>query len=387
MTMTADGRTRPRLLKLAAGVTLAGVTLGLIDTGAVQAQVGPVDPPLNVEVTENPVGSLNVDWDAPTSGSPPTYYEVRFLNTDTGIERSVFTPSYLTEFDGFAAAPGTLYEIVVVSNNEDFFAESDPVEFTTSTGGVTGCTTAEWAPFCTVDAFIYQQYADWVDRTPTFDELVFWRGYLQPRDESDGGTQNVFLDMLRQEKDLTAGPVVRLYIGNFLRNPEYDGYLYWLGATQSGAWSMLDVAEFFSTSPEFVARYGNLDNAEFVTRVYLNVLGRAPDPQGFSFWTRQLDAGFSRGWMMLNFTEAPSQEFQSTTRIAVAVTEVFAEMLYRAPTVSEYNDYTFLMAGSGYPLTPAEVNVVYLNILTSAEYSDPAGRGEDGPPINPNAPN
>ena len=76
---------------------------------------------------------------------------------------------------------------------------------------------------------------------------------------------------------------------------------------------MTAVSDFFARSPEFIARYGALDNAEFVSLVYQNVLGRNPDAAGFAFWTRQLQAGQTRGWMMLQFTEAPSFEFQNKT--------------------------------------------------------------------------
>ena len=54
---------------------------------------------------------------------------------------------------------------------------------------------------------------------------------------------------------------------------------------------MNEVSDFFARSPEFIARYGALDNAEFVSLVYQNVLGRNPDAAGFAFWTRQLQAG------------------------------------------------------------------------------------------------
>ena len=129
-----------------------------------------------------------------------------------------------------------------------------------------------------------------------------------------------------------AGPTIRLYSSYFLRNPEFAGYTFWLERSRE-RWleHASEVSDFFARSPEFIARYGALDNAEFVSLVYQNVLGRNPDAAGFAFWTRQLQAGQTRGWMMLQFTEAPSLEFQNKTRIAVAATEVWAEMLNRVP--------------------------------------------------------
>lgn len=45
-------------------------------------------------------------------------------------------------------------------------------------------------------------------------------------------------------------------------------------------------------SAEFKALYGvNPTNAEFVTRLYNNVLHRAPEQGGFDYWTGLLDSG------------------------------------------------------------------------------------------------
>lgn len=377
MTITAEGRLRPRLVKVAAGLVLVGSASGLMASGVAHAAVA---PPINVTVTNvpGPPQAINIDWDTgttppapPATLTPTTYYRVRVDNPATAvIDFETFVPATQTEVRNIAVLPATLYNITVEANDENSFAAVGPFAFTTAAGPTVECSTVatEWAPFCTVDAFIRQQYRDWQDRTPSLDELNFWRTVLQPRDTSAGGTQNNFLDAFRQNDDIKAGPVVRLYIAFFLRNPEIGGYQYWLNAVTAGGRSMGQVADFFAASGEFQARYGALDNAEFVSLVYNNVLGRNPDAAGFAYWTRELNAGRSRGWMMSQFTEAPSQEFQNRTRIAVATTEVYAEMLNRAPTLAEYDAATLLLAGAPYPLTPASVNPLYNLILGTTEY-------------------
>jgi hypothetical protein len=47
----------------------------------------------------------------------------------------------------------------------------------------------------------------------------------------------------------------------------------------------------FSTSTEFNRRYGGLDNATLVTRIYQQILGRDPDPAGLDFYVGELLAG------------------------------------------------------------------------------------------------
>ncbi|HYD60227.1 MAG TPA: DUF4214 domain-containing protein [Noviherbaspirillum sp.] len=56
--------------------------------------------------------------------------------------------------------------------------------------------------------------------------------------------------------------------------------------------SLADVAAGFANSQEFKNLYGaSPTNAELVTRLYQNVLHRAPDSGGFQHWTGLLDSG------------------------------------------------------------------------------------------------
>ena len=81
----------------------------------------------------------------------------------------------------------------------------------------------------------------------------------------------------------------------------------------SAAGSPLDViAQNFSNSPEFTTRYGSLTNDQYINLVYQNVLGRAPDPDGYNFYFTRLQNGtMTRGQMMIGFSESP--EFQQLT--------------------------------------------------------------------------
>ncbi|WP_037911484.1 DUF4214 domain-containing protein, partial [Sulfitobacter mediterraneus] len=94
--------------------------------------------------------------------------------------------------------------------------------------------------------------------------------------------------------------IIELYIAYFSRAPDALGLFYW--ATQyTLGFSVPMMAENFFGQPETKATYasvlddqGNLDLGdlakvgEFVTAVYDNVLGRAPDGPGFDYWTNQL---------------------------------------------------------------------------------------------------
>ena len=110
----------------------------------------------------------------------------------------------------------------------------------------------------------------------------------------------------------TNNAVARLYRAYFRRDPDAAGLNYWVPKYRSGELCLDEISEFFAGSSEFVSTYGKLPNPEFVRRVYLNVLGREPDPDGYNHWAPRITyGGMTRGEMMVAFSESP--EFRSRT--------------------------------------------------------------------------
>ena len=90
----------------------------------------------------------------------------------------------------------------------------------------------------------------------------------------------------------TAGKVYMLYQATFNRTPDTEGLGYWIKQVDNGANITTDVAAFFVTSPEFVAKYGaNPSVASYVYNLYLNVLGRPGEAGGVAYWNQELNAG------------------------------------------------------------------------------------------------
>lgn len=139
-------------------------------------------------------------------------------------------------------------------------------------------------------------------------------------------------------------PVTRLYYAAFLRHPDASGLTYWIRARQSGR-SLQSIATSFASSSEFRSRYGSLSDARFVEQVYRNVLGRAPDASGASFWEDRLEAGDSRGEVLVGFSE--SAEHVRTTAAKVTVSWAFVQMLGRVPSGPERVTWEPTVASSG----------------------------------------
>lgn len=99
--------------------------------------------------------------------------------------------------------------------------------------------------------------------------------------------------------------VIRLYAAVLGRQPDVGGVIFWLEAYDSGEWPLDRIAQFFITSDEFQGIYGDLNNQDFADAIYRNVLNRAPDQAGLTFWTDQLNQGMARARMVLLISNAP----------------------------------------------------------------------------------
>ena len=101
------------------------------------------------------------------------------------------------------------------------------------------------------------------------------------------------------------GMAYRIYKAAFNRTPDNGGLKYWMGRMDAGT-SVTDVAAGFIYSAEFIALYGsNSQDGDFITRVYSNVLGRAPDAGGYNYWVGRLSSGSTRQRVLAEFSESP----------------------------------------------------------------------------------
>jgi hypothetical protein len=125
----------------------------------------------------------------------------------------------------------------------------------------------------------------------------------------------------------TAGPpaqVYRLYKAAFNRKPDSAGLGYQIHALENTGLPLSQVSQNFISSPEFASRYGSLNDSQFVTQLYQNVLGRAPDASGLSFHVQRLSSGTGRRDVLIGFSESP--ENQSATGADIAGGIVFTPL-------------------------------------------------------------
>lgn len=81
--------------------------------------------------------------------------------------------------------------------------------------------------------------------------------------------------------------------------------------------TLQDVAASFMVYPEFKAMYGsNLASITLISRIYANVLHRAPDQAGNDYWVNQLDKQVSTPAAALaSFSESDESKTQTAPAI------------------------------------------------------------------------
>ena len=85
----------------------------------------------------------------------------------------------------------------------------------------------------------------------------------------------------------------RLYHAMLARDPDVGGISDLAMAFNAGT-TAVQLAGVLLASAEFTQRFGTLDNTQFVTFLYQNALGRAPETAGLNGWLGALSSGTSR---------------------------------------------------------------------------------------------
>jgi hypothetical protein len=102
----------------------------------------------------------------------------------------------------------------------------------------------------------------------------------------------------------SAGVIARLYQGALSREGDSSGLGYWITQLDNGN-NSADVASGFINSDEFLTNYGSdISDGQFITNLYSNMLGRAPDAAGYAYWFNEMQNGATKEQTLINFSES-----------------------------------------------------------------------------------
>ncbi len=118
-------------------------------------------------------------------------------------------------------------------------------------------------------------------------------------------------------KDQTAGSGYMLYKAAFNRTPDAGGLGFWISKMDTGM-SYNSVAQSFVNSAEFKTAFGGSNPTvnTLVTKLYNNVLNRAPDAGGLAFWQEKLTTGWSTADVLGYFSTSGENVTNVTPLIA-----------------------------------------------------------------------
>jgi hypothetical protein len=143
-----------------------------------------------------------------------------------------------------------------------------------------------WSPFASPESLVAQGYDDLLGRPATAAEIATASAQLR----SGAAPASMLAGLVGGEGARLGQPVTRLYLAALGRLPDRGGLRFWTARHRSGT-SLRQIADQLMGSSEYARRYGTPTDQEFVYVLYRNVLGRASDPTGASYWTARVASG------------------------------------------------------------------------------------------------
>jgi hypothetical protein len=172
-------------------------------------------------------------------------------------------------------------------------------------------------------AFVNQLYSNELHRAPSTADLNYWVGELSvnyySREQVVGiiaGSQEAITDWTAPVQqglwvgNVAAAEVARMYETVLGRLPDTTGLAYYTWQVEHfvqlpGLQNLPSLASSMLNSAEFNARFGSLNNTDFINLLYSNALHRAPDAVGGAYWQWILDHGGGRIYVAEIISESP----------------------------------------------------------------------------------
>ncbi len=169
--------------------------------------------------------------------------------------------------------------------------------------------------------FVAAAYRDFLGRDPSVPERDLRCAGLW----TGAATRAGLLTELSSSDEWLTQIVRRMYLDTLGREPDPAGLSTWVSWIRSGRFTVAQAAALFYSSAEFYLGIGGGTRASWVTALYRTILGREPDPAGLSFWVGYAaDPAFGPTWVAGQF-------YQSLESRLRRVASLYGSLLGRAP--------------------------------------------------------
>ena len=173
-------------------------------------------------------------------------------------------------------------------------------------------------------SFVLASYTDVLGRTPATSDsgVQYWVTQI-----AGGASRTAIAGSFNGSDEYRLLKISQAYHDVLGRAPDPGGQSYWLNQMRAGAVQPDDTHRTFLSTDEFYAVQGGGTDPGYVSALYRDIIGRDPDPGGLSYWVGVL-RGSGRGQVVNGL-------WYATETFNVRVDEAFRAFLGRAPSASE----------------------------------------------------
>lgn len=127
-------------------------------------------------------------------------------------------------------------------------------------------------------------------------------GYITAPSSNPGVSETTPAPETQPEEAGVEGFAERLYTTCLCRNSEPEGKAYWVNELKRGE-TGANAAQGFFFSEELANQ--NIDDAEYITRLYRTFMNREADNSGINYWLGEISNGASRESIFYGFVNSP----------------------------------------------------------------------------------
>ncbi len=163
------------------------------------------------------------------------------------------------------------------------------------------------------EQLIESYYEAILRETPTDAQIELWESVLSDADDLEEAIADFAQALCLQAEEVRS--ILRLYQAVFDRVSDSGGLTYWTNIFRevqednpdlSYKEALIETITQWLESDEYVERFGSdLSDEDFLSLLYINILGRPADQDGYDFWLAILESGdMTREELIIEFTES-----------------------------------------------------------------------------------
>lgn len=300
--------------------TKSGTVIADVDADGIQEVISTLDKHVRVYDGRNGATEAEYRMAHPATLAPGSSPAVAEVQGETVIVQSSL---YRKDGHGGQAIAGDLTKLYLFRTGHGL-CRADWPQFHRDAGntGLYFGTYGRWVPFTCPEDFVRQQYRDFLGREPDASGIAYWTGRLH---DATLGSDVIRSFLGSSEFGAAVAPVMRAYLATHGTYPPTADLITAAVAEFRNGTPIAEIAEQFAQDQATQA----LSDEQFVTLVYRSVYKRDPSYLELPAEVDRLENGTTRGALASGHAETSIGQQRLSTEVTVAM--IYLGMLGRAP--------------------------------------------------------